>query len=52
VKAGSSYAFGWVVEHAITACAAHTGITVTHTSAPVPLSITYRAPDGTETTFN
>jgi len=39
-------------EHAITIRATHTGVTVTHTSGPVPLSITYRAPDGRETAFS
>jgi hypothetical protein len=38
-------------EHTITVRATHTGITVTHTSGPLPLSITYRALDGTETAF-
>ncbi len=38
-------------EHTTTVHATHTGITVAHTSGPVPLSITYRAPDGTETAF-
>ncbi|MFQ6102525.1 MAG: glycosyl hydrolase family 65 protein, partial [Anaerolineae bacterium] len=38
-------------EHTITVRATHTGITITHTSGPAPLSITYRAPDGAETTF-
>ena len=36
-------------EHTITVRATHTGVTVTHTSGPVPLSVTYRAPDGMET---
>ncbi|MFQ5812922.1 MAG: glycosyl hydrolase family 65 protein [Anaerolineae bacterium] len=38
-------------EHTITVRATHTGVTVTHASGPVPLSVTYRALDGTETTF-
>jgi len=38
-------------EHTITVRATHAGITVTHTSGPAPLSITYRAADQTETTF-
>jgi hypothetical protein len=38
-------------EHNITVRTTHTGITVTHTSGPVSLSVTYRAPDGAETTF-
>ncbi len=38
-------------EHSITVRATHTGVTVTHTSGPLPLSITYRAPDGMETAF-
>ena len=38
-------------EHTITARDTHTGVTVTHTSGPLPLSITVRAPDGTETAF-
>jgi glycogen debranching enzyme len=38
-------------EHAITVRATPTGVTVTHTSGPVPLTVTYRAPDGMETDF-
>jgi len=38
-------------EHTITIRATYTGVTVTHTSGPEPLSIIYRAPDGTETDF-
>ncbi len=38
-------------EHTITVRATHTSVTVTHTSGPAPLSITYRAPDGTEIAF-
>jgi glycogen debranching enzyme len=38
-------------EHTITIHATHAGIRVTHIRGPVPLSITYRAPDGTETVF-
>jgi glycogen debranching enzyme len=37
--------------HTITVRATHAGITVTHTSGPVPLSIAYRATDGTVTDF-
>jgi len=38
-------------EHTITVRATHTGVTVTHSSGPATLSVTYRAPDGTETAF-
>jgi len=38
-------------EHTITVRATHTGITMTHSSGPATLSVTYRAPDGTETPF-
>ena len=38
-------------EHTITVRATHAGVTITHTSGPLPLSITYRTPAGTETAF-
>ena len=38
-------------EHTVTVRATHTGVTMTHTSGPVPLSITCRRPDGPETAF-
>jgi len=38
-------------EHTVTVRATHTGVTVTHTSGSVPLSITCRRPDGPETAF-
>ena len=38
-------------EYTITVRATHTGVTVTHTSGPATLFVTYRAPDGTETAF-
>jgi glycogen debranching enzyme len=38
-------------EHTITVRATHTGVSVTHTSGPAPLTITYRTPDGAEMDF-
>ena len=34
--------------HAMTVRITHTSLTVTHFSGPAPLSVTYRAPDGSE----
>ena len=38
-------------EHAVTVRATHTGVTVTHSTGPATLSVTYRAPEGIETAF-
>lgn len=38
--------------HTITVRATHTGITVTHSSGPGPLAITYRSAAGSEVRFS